>query len=113
MVGKQQFENGFSVFAQFGRVCFNNHTVSRLSGTGRVYRAAFVFENAHSARAVNGKFGVVAERGDIYAGFSRYFQNIAFAVYFDGFAVDSHEFLIHSNSPLSRRTDTRRDTFRI
>ena len=96
MVRKQQLQNHFSVFPQPFGVGFYRHACPRRSAASGFDAASFVLYHAHTASAVNGQLAVIAESRHLYAKLSYDFQNVLFACYFNGEAVNRHElFFFH------------------
>ena len=88
--GEQKLQQRPAVLAQFRRVGLDVHAVARAYRAGGEITAFFVLDRAQSACAVHGKFGNVAERGQIDARLAYDRQHIGFIGEFDADAVYDH-----------------------
>ena len=103
--GKQKLDDHPAVFEQPGSVRLDGEPVARLHGAGGVDAAPVVLHDAHTARAVNGEIGVVAQRRHIDARLADNGENVFLPVERDALAVDIHDSLCHIfTPPESRRT---------
>ena len=103
--GEQKLDDHPAVFEQPGGVRLDGEPVARLHGAGGVDAAPIVLHNAHTARAVNGEIGVVAQRRHVDARLADNGENVFLPVERDALAVDIHDSLCHIfTPPESRRT---------
>ena len=71
----------------------DDHTGTRLFGTGCKHLALVILHHAHSARAVNGQIRMITEGRDVYFGFPYKRENVLLAFYRHFDAVYCH--IIH------------------
>ena len=103
--GEQKLDDHPAVFEQTRRVGLDGEPVARLHGAGGVDAALIVLDDAHTARAVNGEIGVVAQRRHVDARLADDGENVFLPVERDALAVDIHDSLCHIfTPPESRRT---------
>ena len=105
MRGEQKLDDHPAVFEQPGGVRLDGEPVARLHGAGGVDAAPVVLHDAHTARAVNGEIGVIAQRRHVDARLADNGENVFLPVERDALAVDIHDSLCHIfTPPESRRT---------
>ena len=95
---QQQLQYHPPVPQQPGGVGPDLHAVPGLHGAGGVdLPGLYVLHDAHTARAVNGQVGVIAERGDVDTRLADDRQHVALAVKGHPLPVDDHNSLCHGS----------------
>jgi len=98
MRGEQQLEDDAAVLQKPRAVRADAHTVARFHRAGCVDLAGlFILHHAHTARAVNGKVGVIAECRHFDAGLADHGEHVLFAVEADALSVNDHHSLCHGS----------------
>ena len=96
VVGReQQLKDHAAMLEQSRTVGSDRHAVAWFHGAGRVDLAALVLHDAHTARAVDGKVGIVAEGRHFDSGLANDGKHVLFAVEADALAVNDHSSFCH------------------
>jgi hypothetical protein len=99
VVRREEFENVFAVHSELFGVGFDDHPGFGEQRAGRVQRTAPSplvndFDQAHTARAVDGQFRAVAEGGDVDADLLGVFQHVQALFEFDRHTVNRDKLFV-------------------
>ena len=99
MRSEQQLEDHAAMLQQTRGVGLDDHAVAGLHRAGRIDLAALILHHAHTARAVGGKVGMVAESRHFDTGLADHGEDVLFAVEGDALTVNDHCSLCHCVKP--------------
>ncbi len=99
VVCKKQLKDVLAVAAKLFGVCFYRSACLGGSRASSLKATPLVLNHTHTARAVHGELGVIAEGGHFYADLTAKLQNILFTFDLYGNSVDRHIFLITHFKP--------------